>query len=163
MRKAVLLMMIVCLFVTIAAAAESKVASEWKCGKPEGMNPIAIGDQPNHSYATYQIKCTASKGEIDGVKEKDGTATEFAEVIGDKSSGHGVFVESLANGDKLYVHYQFNATLKNGQMQSGVNKWATSGGTGKFKDSKGSGSCTAKPNPDGTANFTCTGTTSTGK
>lgn len=162
MRKELALLALLCLSITVNAA-ESKVASEWKCGKPEGMNPIAIGDHPNHSYATYQIKCTASSGEINGIKEKEGTATEFSEINGDKSSGHGVFVETLANGDKLYVNYQATTTLKNGQMQSGSNKWQTTGGTGKFKGSKGSGSCTARPNPDGTASFTCTGTNSTGK
>ena len=162
MRKG---MMLVCLlFVSVTLfAADNKIASEWKCGKPEGANPLAIGDQPNHTYATYQFKCTATKGEIAGVKEKEGSGTEFAEVTGDKLSGHGVFVESLAGGDKMYVSYQVTATLKNGQLQSGSNKWQITGGTGKLKGSKGGGTCTGKPNSDGTTTFTCTGTQSSGK
>jgi len=32
--------------------------------------------------------------------KKDGAATEFAEKTGNASTGHGVFVETLANGDK---------------------------------------------------------------
>lgn len=162
MRKLVLLANLVCLCATLAMA-QSKVASEWKCGKPEGIHPLEVGDQPSHSYSTYQIKCTAAKGEIAGVKEKEGTATEFSEVTGDKSSGHGIFVETLASGDKLYISYTVTAGFKKGQMQSASNKWQTTGGTGKLKGSKGSGSCTGKPNPDGTTTFTCTGTNSVGK
>ena len=105
-----------------------------------------------------QIKCTSTKGEVAGVKEKEGTGTEFAEITGDKSIGHGIFVETLANGDKITVAYQFTGTLKNGQMQSGSNKWQATNGPGKFKGIKYSGTCTAKGNADGSAAFTCNGT-----
>ena len=54
--------------------------------KPAMGNSIEVGDQPNHAYAIDQIKCTSTKGEIGGVKEKEGTGTEFAEVV-----GRGVF------------------------------------------------------------------------
>jgi hypothetical protein len=92
------------------------------------------------------------------VKEKEGTATEFAEAKGDASTGHGIFVETLANGDKAFVSYTFTGTSKNNQMVSGTNKWTITGGTGVLKGAKGSGTCTAKGNPDGTANFECAGT-----
>ena len=44
-------------------------------------------------------RCNAlsSAREIAGVKNKEGTGTEFAEVSGNSSSGHGVYVETLAN------------------------------------------------------------------
>ena len=157
MRKLVLLVCLVCLGATLALA-QGKTATEWKCGKPAMQHGLEVGDQPNHSYTIYQIKCTATKGEIAGVKEKEGTGTEFAEVTGDKASGHGIYVETMANGDKIHFTYQFTGTSKNGVMQSGSNKWQATEGTGKFKGIKASGTCTAKGNPDGSSAFSCSGT-----
>jgi hypothetical protein len=114
-------------------------------------------------YVVEQTKCTATRGEIAGVAEKEGTATEFAEVVGDKASGHGVFVETLANGDKIHVTYTFDGTSKNNVFQSGSNKWTVAAGTGMFKGAKGGGTCTAKGNPDGTTAFECSGTYTLGK
>ena len=45
------------------------------------------------------------------------TGTEFAEVTGNKSSGHGVFVETFANGDKATFTYQFTGAVADGKMQ----------------------------------------------
>ncbi|MBI2677634.1 MAG: hypothetical protein HYX28_02515 [Candidatus Koribacter versatilis] len=148
---------LVCLSATLAAA-QGKIASTWHCPKPAGGANYQIGDQPGHSYALVQYHCTASKGEIATVKEKEGTSTEFSEMSGDKSSGHGMFVATMANGD--HVHYSFTSqsTWKNGMMQSGSNKFEVKGGTGKFKGAKGSGTCAGKGNKDGSADFTCTGT-----
>lgn len=137
--------------------ASGKTATSWKCAAPNPVNALPVGDAPNHMYVVQQVKCTATKGEIGGVKEQDGTGTEFAEVTGDASKGHGVFVETLANGDKAFVSYTFTGTSKNNVMASGTNKWTMTGGTGMLKGAKGSGTCTAKGNPDGTANFECTG------
>ena len=157
MRKPVLVVGLVCLCATVALA-QGKVANGWACGKPAMAHSIEVGDQPNHAYSIGQIKCTATKGEIAGVKEKEGTGTEFAEVTGNSSSGHGVFVETMANGDKIHFTYQTTATIKNGQMQSGTNKWQATSGAGKFKGIKGSGTCTGTGNADGSTTWTCTGT-----
>ncbi len=121
MRKPVLVVGLVCLCATVALA-QGKVANGWACGKPAMGQSIEVGDQPNHAYAIDQIKCTSTKGEIAGVKEKVGTGTEFAEVTGNSFKGHGVFVETMANGDKVHSTYQITATLKNGQIQSGSDK-----------------------------------------
>jgi hypothetical protein len=134
------------------------VANGWACTKPSVAHSIEIGDQPNHAYSIDQIKCTSTKGEIAGVREKEGTGTEFAEVTGNSSSGHGVFVETMANGDKIHFTYEVTATIKNGQMQSGSDKWQATSGTGKFKGIKASGTCTGTGNADGSATWSCTGT-----
>ena len=157
MRKLVLVLGLVCLCSSLALA-QGKVSNEWACSKPAMMHSIEVGDQPNHAYVIDQIKCTSTKGEIAGVREKEGTGTEFADITGDKSSGHGIFVETLANGDKLTVAYQFTGSLKNGQMLTGSNKWSVTSATGKFKGIKYSGTCTAKGNADGTSTFSCNGT-----
>jgi hypothetical protein len=96
------------------------------------MNSIEVGDQPGHAYAIEQIKCNSTKGEYAGVQEKEGTGTEFIEVTGNSSSGHGVFVETFANGDQATFTYQFTGTMKDGKMQSGTNKWQATNGIGKF-------------------------------
>lgn len=157
MRKSVWVLGLVCLCAT-GASAQGKVDNGWACGKPANGNSIEVGDQPNHSYSTYQIKCTSTKGEIAGVKEKEGTGTEFAEVKGNKSSGHGIFVETMANGDMIHFTYQTSSTTEKGQMKSAANKWQATGGTGKFKGIKGSGSCTGKAEADGSTAWTCAGT-----
>lgn len=133
------------------------MANGWACGKPAMANSIEVGDQPNRAYAIDQIKCTSTKGKIGGVREKEGTGTEFADVTGNSSKGHAIFVETMANGDKIYATYQPTVTLKDGQMQSGSDKFQFTGGTGKFKGIKGSGTCKGTGSADGSSNWTCTG------
>jgi hypothetical protein len=157
MSKPVLVVGLVCLSATLALA-QATVANGWACGKPAMANSIEVGDQPNHAYAIDQIKCTSSKGEIGGVREKEGTGTEFADVTGNSSKGHAIFVETMANGDKIYATYQPTVTLKDGQMQSGSDKFQFTGGTGKFTGIKGSGTCKGTGSADGSSNWTCTGT-----
>ena len=43
-----------------------------------------------------------------------------------------IFVETLANGDKVTVTYQFMGTMNNDQLVSGTNTWTAAGGTGKL-------------------------------
>jgi len=157
MYKGVLILGLVCLWST-AALAQDKVDNGWACSKPAMANSINIGDQPGHAYAIDQITCDSTKGEIAGVREKQGIGTEFGEVKGDRSSGHGVFVETMSNGDMVYATYQPTLTVKDGLLQSGMDKWQYTGGTGKFKGLKGSGTCKGSGNADGSSTWTCTGT-----
>ena len=157
MHKSVFSIFLVCLCASFALA-QGKVASEWKCAKPAAPHSMEVGDQPNHAYSISQTKCAATKGEIGGVKEKEGTATDFFEATGNNSSGHGVFVETMANGDKVHYTYTSSATMKGAQMASGGNKWRVTGGTGKFRGSKASGTCKGTGNPDGSITWTCNGT-----
>ena len=161
MRTFQLFLAAACLAVSPATAqtpASGKTATTWKCAAPSPVNALPVGDEPNHMYVVEQIKCTATKGEIAGVKEKEGTGTEFVDVTGDTSKGHGVFVETLDNGDKAFVSYTFTGTSKNKLMVSGSNKWTFTGGTGMLKGAKASGTCTAKASPDGGLTFECAGT-----
>jgi hypothetical protein len=139
------------------ALAQGKSNVQWKCDKPAVQHNIDVGDKPGHAYAIDQINCTAIKGEIAGVKMKSGTGTEFLDVKGDKTTGHGEFVESMENGDKNYYRYEFTGTSKNGAFESGSNKWSMTEGGGKMKGGKASGTCTAKGNADGSTSFDCMG------
>src|SRR5947207_590698 len=78
------------------AAATGKVDAQWKCAAPSPMNAVPVPDKADHAFIVDSVKCTAAKGEIAGVKEKDGAGTEMAEATGTKSTGRGIFVETLA-------------------------------------------------------------------
>src|SRR5258708_5555275 len=140
MRR-LLLVVVVCLCASLAVA-QGKTANGWTCPKPTDAHAIEIGDKPGHAFSIDQITCTSTKGEIAGVREKEGTGTEFAEVTGNSMKGHGVFVETMANGDKLHFVYQFTATTKDGKMQSGSNKWQSTSGAGKFTGLKANSTST---------------------
>ncbi len=150
------LVVVLCLSASVALA-QGKVDSQWNCGKATEAHNLEVGDQTGHAYAIAQFACTNVKGEIEGVKEKEGRATEFEDVKGNGSKGHGVFIETLASGDKLYVNYQASGVTNNGQLQSVTSEWTITNGTGKFKGAKGKGSCKGKGNPDGSATYDCMG------
>jgi hypothetical protein len=139
-------------------AGAAKLDTQWKCGAPSPMHALPVGDTADHAYVVQQVKCTATKGEIAGVKEKEGASTEFAEAMGNNGKGHGVFVSTLANGDKITYGYTFTGVSSNKVFQSGSNKWTMTGGTGTFKGITGSGTCSAKGGSDGSAVFDCVGT-----
>ena len=138
--------------------SSGKSATSWTCAPASPTHSIPVAGEATHVYTISTAKCTATKGEIAGVKEVDGTATEFTEVMGDKIKGHGIFVENYANGDKATFSYDFTGTLKDKTAQSVSNKYTLTSGTGMFKGAKASGMCTGKGTPDGGASFECTGT-----
>jgi hypothetical protein len=162
MRKLLFVVCSVCLSACVAMA-QGKVDSQWKCDKPAPVHSLEVGDQPDHTYTISQFKCTAVKGEIAGSKEKDGAGTQFDDVKGNTSRYHGVFIDTLANGDKINVHYEGTATLEKGQVQSTSDTWTIMSGTGKLKGVKGKGTCKGKGSPDGSTTFDCTGTYTVGK
>ncbi len=150
----------VCLVFVFAVGvqAQGKIDAQWKCGKATVEHSIDVGDQAGHAYAVSQTKCSAAKGEIGGVQEKEGTGTEFHDVVGNNLSWHGVFVETLASGDKIHYSYKGTGTASGGKFASGSNTWTIIGGTGKFKGVTGKGTCKGKGAPDGTATWDCEGT-----
>ena len=157
----VLCTLVVC---TTLSAAQEKISSQWKCdGKPADQHAIAVGDHEGHSYSIAQGKCTAEKGSLGDVKEQEGTFTEFGDVNGESIQNHGVFVETVAGGDKIFYHYHGSQAAKDGKFETGDNKFTFAGGTGKFKGVKGEGGCKGKSNPDGSSTWTCEGTCTAAK
>jgi hypothetical protein len=139
------------------AMAQGKVAVKWDCAKATVAHNLEAGDQPGHVYSISQVKCTATSGEIAGIKQKEGVGTEFHEITGDADRFHGVFVETLANGDKITYKYDGSATIKAGLLEAASNKWLATSGTGSLKGIKALGSCKATGKPDGGALFDCSG------
>ena len=154
------LVWVVCLVFVFAVGvqAQGKIDAQWKCDKAAVAHSIDVGDQAGHAYVVSQTKCSAAKGEIGGTQEKEGTGTEFHDVMGNKISWHGIFVETLASGDKIHYSYKGTGTASGGQFASGNNSWTITGGTGKFKGVKGKGGCKGKGGPGGTATWDCEGT-----
>lgn len=156
MRKLVLGLCFV--FASASAAwAQGKVAVKWNCPKATVAHNLEAGDQANHVYSISQVKCTALSGEIAGVKQKEGMGTEFHEITGTADRFHGVFVETLANGDKVTYTYEGTATIKAGLLEAASNKWSATSGTGTLKGIKALGTCKATGKPDGSAQFDCSG------
>jgi hypothetical protein len=153
------LFLVVCLLCVSASAAmaQGKVDSQWNCGKATVGHSIDVGDQPGHAYAIGQYSCIAAKGELEGLKEKEGLLTQFDDVKGDASRYRGVFIDTLANGEKVYVSYEGTTSIENGHMQAFSDAWSITDGTGKFKGAKGKGTCKGKFNPDGSFTFACAG------
>jgi hypothetical protein len=143
---------------TIAAQAQTPVKAAWTCSVVEPVAAVPVAGEANHAYSVYQVKCTATSGEIAGVKEKSGTATEFAEVKGTSNKGHGIFVETLDNGDTITYDYTFSSTMNGKVATAASNSWKMVSGTGKAKGVKGAGACKGKGNPDASLSMECTGT-----
>lgn len=156
MRKLVLGLCVVVLPAS-GAMAQGRVSVTWNCPKATLAHSLEAGDQPNHVYSISQAKCTASKGEIAGVKSQEGVGTEFHEITGSADRFHGTFVETLANGDTIAYTYEGTAVLKAGQLQTASHKWSAISGTGSFKGIKAAGTCKGIGKPDGSAQFECTG------
>ncbi len=157
MRK-ILFVACLVLLSTSVAMAQSKLDAHWNCAKSSAVHSLDVGDKPNHAYMISQGSCTATKGEIGNVKEKEGAGTEFHEATGNANSWHGIFVETMANGDKIHYGYHGSGTTKDGSLVSGKHQWTIMDGTGKFKGAKGSGTCSGKGAADGTSVWECTGT-----
>jgi hypothetical protein len=144
------------LWAVTPTSAQTKYTGSGKCAKPAIQQSAPAGDTAGHAYTLAQGKC-ASKAEIGGVASKEGTFTEHGEVTGNNGKVWGTYVETLANGDKVFYTYESTATMKAGALQSGSNKWSITGGTGKMKGIKGSGTCKLTGTAEGGLDYSCTG------
>lgn len=148
-----------CLVVAMAVAtgsAQTKMTMSGKCEKSQVQQSVSIPDQQGHMFMLTQGKCTAN-GDIGGSSGKEGIYSEHADVKSGDLRSWGVFVETLSSGDKVFYDYQVTGTAKNGTLQSATNKYQISGGTGKMKNIKGSGTCKLTGAADASSQYSCTG------
>jgi hypothetical protein len=136
--------------------AQTKQSMSGKCGKPDEQHDIAAGDQIGHVFTMASGKCV-TKGEVGGAASKEGVFSEHGEVSGDHSKASGVYVETFDSGDKIFYTYQATGTMKDGTFQAGENKYQITGGTGKMKGIKGSGTSKTTGTADGGLEYTGTG------
>ena len=144
-------------FAAAAAPAQVKHSFSGKCGKPEGVQSVPAGDKDGHAFMIQQGKCETTAGEVGGAKSKAGAFSEHGEATGTSSKAWGVYVETYDSGDKIFYTYQTTATLKDGVIVSGGNKYQITGGTGKVKGIKGAGACKLTGTSGGGLDFSCTG------
>jgi hypothetical protein len=135
-------------------SSQTKISGTVQCAKPDEQHMLEVGDRPGHSLMISKGKCTWTKPmEIGGTQTKEDVGTNFDEVRGNKSQGHGYVVGTLANADKIYVRTQGSATLKDGNVDTADGTWSFTGGTGKLKGVKGKGSYKGKSAADGSATY----------
>ena len=146
-------------FVVVASGeAQTKMSGSGTCAKADVEHSIAVPDSPGQSFTISQTKCTWSKPwEIEGQATTGGVATIFAHTIGNTVHQSEVYVDTLANGDKVFYRYSENGTLKNNVPQPSKGKWTITNGTGKATGIKGSGTCSVTPVADGSVKFECEG------
>ena len=159
MRKLLLVVFSLLLFAT-AAMAQGKIDTKWHCLKPATEHKLDVGDMPDHTYSIAQGTCSATASDS-GFAEKSGAYTEFDEMWKASMTGHGRYNVTMDNGDKLYYTYETSGPTEPGKPVS--NKWKINSGTGKYKGIKASGTCSGKRSADGSSDWACTGTYSTGK
>ena len=147
-----------CVLLFTAAATAQKMTEQIKCGKPDQQHAIPVGDAPGHVYSISHASCTYLKpGNIGVAKKVAGEDVIFSETSGNSTQWHGLYTETMSNGEKLYYRHHGGGVLNNGAFTSGEDVWEVSGGTGSYKAYRGKGVCKLHPQPDGTFLDECSG------
>ena len=144
-----------------AAMAQGKVASSWQCPKAPMQHKLDVADEAAHKYAITSGPCTPGKSSIEGIMEKSGAYTEFHDEKAQSMSWHGRITVTMENDDKVFYGYEGSGSTD--PAKPVTNNWTISGGTGKFKGIKGTGSCSGKRSTDESSAWDCTGTYSMAK
>jgi hypothetical protein len=159
MRKSVLVVCSVLLFGS-ALLAQNKIDTKWHCSKEAALQKMDVGDMADHSYMLAQGTCSATAADK-GFEEKSGAFTEFRDLKKTGMTNHGRFLVTMGNGDK--VNYSYAGSAPADTKKPASNKWTLDSGTGKLKGGKGSGGCSGMMNADGSSDWHCTGTYTSGK
>jgi hypothetical protein len=140
------------------APAQTKFSNSGKCGKPDVQQAAPAPDDPTHVVTIAQGKCMPVKPvEIAGSLVKEAAFAEHGEATGNNAHVWGTYAETLANGEKVFYHYESTAVTQNGALQTMQNKWRIVGGSAKLAGIKGQGTCKGKGTPDGGLAFDCEG------
>lgn len=142
-------------FAVATTSAQMKSATSGTCAKPD-VQTIPAGDHDGHVFMLGTGKCE-SKGEIGGAMSKEGAFAEHSDATATHTRAWGVYVETFDSGDKIFYTYQSTGAVKGGMLTMGSNKYQITGGTGKMKGIKGSGTCKLTGTPDGGLTYDCTG------
>ncbi len=150
MRIRILFASLIVLSLATLATAQTKISGTAQCGKPDPQHMIEVGDRANHSLVIGKVNCTWTKPwEAEGVQAKGGTSVVSEDMKGNRSTGRGYHTGTMANGDNYYVTFSGTSTYKDGAPESAEGKWSFTGGTGKLKGIKGSGTYKGKGGPEG--------------
>lgn len=131
-----------CLGLLAAAgvSGQTKTSGTLKCNKPEPRYNIEVGDRPGHMLVLEKQTCTWAEAlGIGSDKAKDGQSVATLDVTATRASGSGSHVTTMESGDKLFAAYRYTTPLKDGKSGEAHGTWSYTGGTGKLKGIKGSG------------------------
>jgi hypothetical protein len=145
----------ICAFVTVTVAEKS--SGTLKCEAPNPFYVIHVPDSPHHAMSVDQMKCRwIQPVRISGVTAIGGVASGSDEVHERQIETHGYYVDTLANGDKLYWRVQGGGTLREDlNVERNELSLTLVGGTGKFKSAKGHGRCIDMATADGSSVLKC--------
>jgi hypothetical protein len=142
------------ILVAVSLSAATKTSGTATCKMdPAAPPPVAVSDQPNHSFAIGKAQCTWTGFSVGGQAYKDGVSTSLGEISGDTNSYHGYHVATTAIGDTTVDKFQGSAKLKDGKPVSDGGTWSFTGGTGKLKGIKGKGTYKGTANADGSMTY----------
>jgi hypothetical protein len=128
------------------SAAQTKISGTMRCGRPDTEQQLEVGDNPGHTISINQTTCTWTKALVlEGIADTEGVSSQISEIQESSFTSHGYFVDSMANGDKIFLRYDATLTMAGGEVQSIQGKWSYTGGTGKFKGIQGDGTFSGTP------------------
>jgi hypothetical protein len=133
------------------ATAQSNIAGDGQCGKPDQQQAMEVGDRAGHALALVKFSCTwTTPLEMGGLKSKDYTGTVSSDVSGEKSQQRGYVVITMDNGDKAFVRFTGSGSTAKDGASSGGGTWLYIGGTGKLRGLTGKGTYKSTGNADST-------------
>jgi hypothetical protein len=140
------------LLMASAAAAQTKISGTVQCAKLDQVASADVGDRPGHTITLNKGTCTwTTPMEIEGAKTKDDAIVIATEATATRMTSNGAVVNTLDNGDKIFVSIHDSAPVKDGKPGDGHGTFMFTGGTGKAKGIRGKGTYTLVFGPDGTA------------
>lgn len=135
------------------ASGQQKIDTKWHCPNVSANHELPVGDVPDHSYAILQGTCSAVSNS--GLPEKSAAYTEFVESWKESNKFFGRWNVTLQDGDKIF--YSYEGAEQTGSSMPVTDRWRISGGTGKYKQATGSGTCTGQVQDDGSSDWECVG------
>jgi len=139
------------LLAAVSVCGQTKVSGTLKCDKPEPRYSIEVGDRPGHMMVLEKQTCSwAEPMSLGSDKSKDGQSVATLDVTATRAVGSGIHVSTMESGDKSMATYRYTTPLKDGKSGEAHGTWSYTGGTGKLKGLKGSGTFKATFADDGT-------------
>ncbi|HEX2790714.1 MAG TPA: hypothetical protein VHN17_09820 [Steroidobacteraceae bacterium] len=133
------------------ALAQTKFAASQLCAKPDSQLIVPVDDRPGHALGVLHFKCQwTTPIQIGSDASKDGEDVETIEISGQGQRADGRHMSTMQSGDKIFVSYWGQETMKDGALVASKGTWAFTGGTGNLKGIIGKGTYTCAPSGDST-------------
>ena len=145
---------VVSLSFSVQAAEKKKITGTNKEGPPISRTVVSLGDDPKHELVALQIRRDTTTSPDPDINGTEVIAYDQSNSVAGTGTHRGYFVRHYKNGDIDYGTYE--GTHKTTFKEDGSFLEATwegtykvIGGTGKFKNAKGSGTYRGKATAEG--------------